>query len=168
MGRQPLDLSSGFKFCPQCSQNLPLSEYSKSSSTQHGYQSFCKACMYRRHKLWCARPGNKEKMAARLRKERAKDPERFRDYDLRSRMKLKPGTYQEMYARQNGKCAICERPNGGQRGKYRFHVDHCHDSGTIRGLLCHNCNVGIGNLKHSEKLMLKAVEYLRRYPITQT
>lgn len=166
MGRPPLNLSNGTKHCARCKQTLPLKNFSKSSSTIHGYQTYCKDCMYARHKEWAERPDNRKKLSERLRKARAKDPERFRDYDLRSNHKVPPGTYKRMYDAQNGKCAICEREDGGQKGKFRFHLDHCHDTGVIRGLLCHNCNVGIGNLRHDEKLLHRAVEYLRRFSRT--
>jgi len=59
---------------------------------------------------------------------------------------------------QKGKCAICEKKPSTKRG---LHIDHCHKTGQIRGLLCHGCNVGIGSLKDDPELLTKAVEYLR-------
>lgn len=164
MGQKPLDLSSGFKHCRQCDQKLSLEHFGKSASTIHGYQTYCRECMYQRHQVWAAKPKNKASLAKRLREARAKDPQRFRDYDLRSRLKLPPGTYQRLYEAQKGKCAICETEKL-QVGKFRLHIDHCHETGHIRGLLCHNCNVGIGNLRHDEKIMRAAIEYLHREPV---
>jgi Autographiviridae endonuclease VII len=67
--------------------------------------------------------------------------------------------YQTLITHQEGKCAICgEFPN-----KKLCH-DHDHDTGLIRGLLCHNCNTGLGHFKDSEKLLLKAIEYLKHPP----
>ncbi len=157
----PLDLSSGTKHCPRCQQTFPLAAFSKSKRNVSGYQSYCKACMYERLKEWSALPGKKAHLAARLREQRAKDPERFRDYDLRSTRGVPPGTYQRMYEEQQGKCAICQTSKL-QAGKYRLHLDHCHETGIIRGLLCHNCNVGIGNLRHDEKIIRAAIDYLNR------
>lgn len=162
MAMPRLDLSSGFKHCRQCDQRLPLEHFSKSSSTVHGYQTYCRKCSYARFKTYAEKPENKARFNKRLREARKKNPEIFRDYDLRSRMKLEPGTYQRMYDAQNGKCAIC----AGARlstGKFRLHIDHCHDTGIIRGLLCHNCNVGIGNLRHDENIMHRAIDYLKKH-----
>ncbi len=61
--------------------------------------------------------------------------------------------YDELYAQQEGRCAIC-----GVGGA--LSVDHNHETGVVRGLLCHACNTGLGGLKDSPELLLRAVEYL--------
>jgi DNA-binding CsgD family transcriptional regulator len=73
--------------------------------------------------------------------------------------------YQELLVAQGGKCAICDAPAGHQscRGKVcRLSVDHDHKTGTIRGLLCNNCNRGLGRFQDSVKLLIKAARYLQR------
>lgn len=50
-------------------------------------------------------------------------------------------------------CGIC----GGNRN---LHVDHDHDTGRFRGILCRNCNIGLGHFRSNRELLLKAVEYL--------
>lgn len=63
-----------------------------------------------------------------------------------------------MYESQKGKCAICY-----QRPKSRnLCVDHCHTSGKIRGLLCANCNHGLGNFKDNPKILRRAANYLKK------
>jgi len=69
--------------------------------------------------------------------------------------------YQVMLENQSGLCGICRRPNGGRR----FHVDHNHDTGFIRGLLCHKCNLGIGNLDDSILLLESALKYMKEGPV---
>ena len=70
--------------------------------------------------------------------------------------------YEAMLARQKGTCAICGRePSGGSTSESRLHVDHCHETGVIRGLLCGNCNHGIGKFKDDIQLLEKAIVYLR-------
>lgn len=65
--------------------------------------------------------------------------------------------YQEMLSSQEGRCAICrEHPNG--RG--RLHIDHDHETSMTRGLLCTNCNPGIGFFRDSPELLRRAAEYL--------
>lgn len=86
---------------------------------------------------------------------RNNDNHRFKRYNITSEQ------YELFKAEQDNKCAICEVdiPNG----KGDFHIDHCHKTGVIRGLLCMKCNVGLGllgdNLKNLERAyiyMLKA------------
>jgi hypothetical protein len=64
----------------------------------------------------------------------------------------------ELYQKQEGKCKICGEKPSTQRG---LHIDHCHTTGSVRGLLCHGCNVGIGAMKENPEILSKAIEYLR-------
>ena len=64
----------------------------------------------------------------------------------------------ELYQKQEGKCAICEKEPSTQRG---LHVDHCHDSGKVKGLLCHGCNTALGSFKDNPNLLTKAIKYIR-------
>jgi hypothetical protein len=70
--------------------------------------------------------------------------------------------YQKMHEAQNGLCAICHRPETRTiRGEVRpLCVDHEHETGRVRGLLCSNCNVAIGFLD-SEASLNSAIHYLR-------
>lgn len=62
--------------------------------------------------------------------------------------------YESLVVKQNGCCAIC-----GTKPK-KLHVDHCHNSGRIRGLLCFHCNFVLGQAKDSKLTLQKAIEYL--------
>jgi hypothetical protein len=90
---------------------------------------------------------------------------RSKEYDLEYQMKKNYGIgffeYDAMFEKQNGLCAICDAPPPNHHKK-RLNIDHCHKSGRIRGLLCDACNRGIGLLKDSPDLMLKAISYLAR------
>jgi len=66
--------------------------------------------------------------------------------------------YEALLTAQHGACAICGATEPGGRG--RFHIDHCHDKGGVRGLLCANCNQGLGKFKDSPSLLYKAAAYL--------
>jgi hypothetical protein len=68
--------------------------------------------------------------------------------------------YNELLAKQNYQCACCGTTD--PRGQGTFHVDHCHKTGIIRGLLCHLCNTGIGKLGDDLSGLLKAVAYLEK------
>ena len=62
-----------------------------------------------------------------------------------------------MKRKQEGRCAICGEEPSTKRG---LAIDHCHITGKVRGLLCHGCNIGIGSMKDSAVLLLKAIRYL--------
>lgn len=64
--------------------------------------------------------------------------------------------YERMFADQHGVCAICEQPELTRR----LSVDHNHESGAVRGLLCHRCNVAIGLFKENVEVMVNAIGYL--------
>jgi hypothetical protein len=59
--------------------------------------------------------------------------------------------------RAKGRCEIC-----GRRSRKRLHVDHCHKTKKVRGLLCNNCNIGIGMLNDCPKRIRSALRYLAR------
>ena len=73
--------------------------------------------------------------------------------------------YAELHQRQKGLCAICFKPETATRnGKVKsLAVDHCHESGKIRGLLCYECNTGIGKLHEDENILMAAVKYLKEH-----
>jgi hypothetical protein len=64
----------------------------------------------------------------------------------------------ELLARQGG-CAICKSQT--PRGRHGWHVDHCHVSGRVRGILCNTCNLGLGALQDSPEICDAAANYLR-------
>ena len=67
-------------------------------------------------------------------------------------------------AQQDYKCAICGTSE--PMGTYNvWHVDHCHDTGRVRGILCFKCNMGLGKFDDSPLLLRLAIEYLLREPL---
>jgi hypothetical protein len=74
---------------------------------------------------------------------------------------ITPEQYDALLEAQDGRCAICGETPSGRQAAGRLHVDHCHETGRIRGLLCVRCNPGIGHFREREDLLLRAVEYLR-------
>ena len=96
---------------------------------------------------------------------RAANPDYFKDKDLKKYYGVTLDWYKEQYAKQGGACAICNKPETSViRGKVlSLAVDHCHDTGKVRGLLCIPCNQGIGMLKHNRDLLQKAIAYLETY-----
>lgn len=68
--------------------------------------------------------------------------------------------YEQMLAKQGGRCAVCKSASPNTDRIKNFPVDHCHKTGKIRGLLCAKCNRAIGLLKDDVELLKSAMEYL--------
>lgn len=84
---------------------------------------------------------------------------------LITRYGLTPNDYDEMVAAQNNRCFICEKTATRSRG--RLHVDHCHRTGEVRGLLCHGCNTMLGLMHENVSVFARAAEYLTNPPSRQ-
>lgn len=86
---------------------------------------------------------------------------RQRKYQLMGKYGITEDDYQCMLEEQGGKCAICSTDT--PTGKWKvFAVDHCHLTGNVRGLLCNECNRGMGLLKDNAQLLRNAADYLER------
>lgn len=127
-----------------------------------------------------ARSRNKEAYNARLRERRAADPEKFRAKSrawyaehkeeriaarrvnhLAEKYGLTPLQVEKMIRKQKGKCAICKQP---PTGRWKtLHVDHDHETGKVRGMLCYRCNLALGQFKDSLDLVKSAAAYLARH-----
>lgn len=70
--------------------------------------------------------------------------------------------YDRLYEKQSGVCAICHLPQSSTRNS-RLCVDHDHQTGEVRGLLCSDCNRGIGLLKDDYRILNNAADYLRAF-----
>jgi hypothetical protein len=78
---------------------------------------------------------------------------------LREAYKLSEDDYDLMHAAQHGRCAICGKVDATET-QHALVVDHDHSTGEVRGLLCNNCNVGLGFLQDDEEVLRGAVAYL--------
>lgn len=103
----------------------------------------CKECKRRTYQREYMREWNK------INPEYRRDRRIFRKYGI---------TAEKYLELSNKGCAICGTLVSGGVG--RFHVDHNHDTGQVRGLLCCSCNLGIGSLNDSVIMLLRAVDYL--------
>jgi hypothetical protein len=89
----------------------------------------------------------------------------YREADMMRTFGISLTEYAQMFARQDGKCAICGAESGGSRqGKEKaLAVDHCHATRAVRGLLCEACNTGIGKFKDNPETLRAAADYLERH-----
>lgn len=84
--------------------------------------------------------------------------EKGRQYWLKSKYNITPKDYDEMLEKQNHRCALCNKHVS--ELERRLAVDHCHDTGIIRGLLCMPCNTSLGQLGDTPKAISKILSYL--------
>lgn len=139
--------SPGTKTCRACGEIKSLDDFHKGPGAGNK-QGNCKSCQ------------------VRLNRERVeRDPEKYRVMQKRNHLRKKYGLsleeYQELFDRQGGRCAICrEGPDGAGRKYGHLNVDHDHDTGLVRGLLCSRCNTALGLLRDDLEIVYAAEAYL--------
>lgn len=139
------------KQCPSCGIEKPVDQFSRDKNRPDGRYPYCKVCTSAR---------KKEK---RYDKEwREANPDKVktnRRTGLLRRYGLTEEDFNAMLAAQNGACAICKSTDPQDRWG-RFHVDHCHTTGKVRGLLCSHCNTGLGKFYDNTETLAEAIRYL--------
>jgi hypothetical protein len=177
------------KKCTTCKTEYPLTDYRKDASRHNGIHPTCNSCNKEIQKRWYS--NNKEKakktaisnyhnkkdiINAKKKQDRIDNPEKYKynrqkDYNpITSKVAswknagIKNMTYDRyltMLLNQNNCCAICNIHE--DFCKRKLDVDHNHNTGEARGLLCTLCNTGIGKLKDSIDMLDKALIYLKNY-----
>ena len=142
------------KMCIACGEIKPLNMYTKNAASRDGHIGTCKKCKAKQQRKRRA----KAKAADAPTEKAIKDAKRRRNNHLKINYGIDESVYRKMYAAQHGVCAICKQPESIE-GR-RLCVDHSHTTGDVRGLLCSNCNRGIGLLKDSPELLRNAFHYL--------
>ncbi len=109
----------------------------------------------------------KDRRAAYMREYMAQNPRIRKNAGFKIRYGIDADAYEAMFKRQGGVCLICKKPetslNQHTHEPRLLSVDHCHDTGKVRGLLCKRCNTGIGAFEEDPKLMQAAIRYVRRH-----
>ena len=88
-----------------------------------------------------------------------KDPETYKWRARLNRHGLTKENFMQIVSNQDNKCALCRKPFEGLFGK-DCHIDHCHETNRVRGLLCMPCNVGLGMLGDNVEGLKKAINYI--------
>lgn len=149
-----------YRICPGCKYRYKRTEFGGGA----GMHGVCKACQ-------------QERRARLMGKKFADDPEGFRLYrqerarkNLLRKYGLNSEQYDAMHQAQGGVCAICGQPErirmkirGETTVKTTLSIDHCHETGVIRGLLCNSCNVGLGVFGDSPDVLRLAAQYLEQF-----
>ncbi|EEP75175.1 hypothetical protein MCAG_05502 [Micromonospora sp. ATCC 39149] len=134
--RPPAPVPAGLKWCPDCGDTKPLEDFPRTRKAG-GRHSYCKPCHNARGKETVQRLYGGT-----------------REYHLRRRYGVGQKEFDELLAEQGGVCAIC----GGADPQ---HLDHDHRTGWVRGILCFNCNGGLGQFRDSPTRLARAITYLK-------
>lgn len=160
---------NGTKVCCKCGEEKPVSEFHKDKNSSDGYTYQCKACRNAKYKEYYHANADKMKekreSTKEYRKEYYNDPERklqYRRKYIEREFGIKYEQYDQMLEKQKGVCAICGCPETKPNAKY-LAVDHNHETGLVRGLLCNNCNRALGLLKDNKEILQNAIKYLEKY-----
>ncbi len=97
-----------------------------------------------------------------LKRWRAKNPARVKGYNLKRAFGITLEEYDAMLQKQGGVCAVCGNPEKTHQNGFPLAVDHYHETKKVRGLLCLNCNRGIGHFEDNPELLAKAIQYLEK------
>jgi hypothetical protein len=110
---------------------------------------------------WHVRNREYRKIKDKEYREKNRDKEKIRSRKQQIKLYgLTEDDYNRMFLEQEERCAICNAHQS--EFEKSFHIDHCHKTNKVRGLLCRNCNVGLGHFKDSIELMDKAINYLNK------
>ena len=152
-----MEYLSQSKICTKCHTSKSLDMFSPNARLKDGKQSCCKEC-YRKYK---ATPKMKEYQRRRYNNRNEADKVTKFEYHLLYNYGITIKQRQQIFDDQGGCCKICGRHE--TEFKIKLAVDHCHKTNKVRGLLCSNCNHGIGNLRDSIHLLESALRYLKQY-----
>ena len=123
------------KHCNSCDTTKPIEEFYKAKGRKDGRSWWCSTC------------------AKAYRKKKYNTDTNW-EYQIKCLYGLDPADYYKMYDEQGGACKICSK------NFPRLCVDHCHNSGKVRGLLCQKCNKAIGLLGDNLDYLTNAITYL--------
>lgn len=173
---------NGMKRCTKCEIELPVGEFYERPGGK--YHCECRSCtkvrsqlvynkkkkeaqLYAKRRWATMLPEEKAQQNARVREDRAANPGKYRKYDRNRSLKkygITADDYDAMLKRQGDVCAICKKH---PQGKQDLHLDHDHNTGRVRGILCRGCNTALGHFGDDVEGVLAVLSYLRNPPFDQ-
>ena len=145
MSAKPILVIDDKKLCSGktgCGKLKPISEFYRNSEAVSGFSYQCKECRNKSRKEIYSKTDNFQRAARR---------------GILKKFNMTLNEYDELLEKQNGVCAICGEIN---KHGWRLAVDHDHRTGKIRGLLCHYCNVALGQVNENVNTLSKMITYL--------
>lgn len=143
-------------WCPRCTQTKNVRFFgNRPGGRRKGY---CRECEsdYLAERLASSKDARDDRRAAALKYSRS---ERSRELRLAKLYGITLADYDAMLAAQSGLCAICSAGEPGGNANH-WHVDHNHQTGRVRGLLCTRCNIGLGYFQDDPDRLANALAYL--------
>lgn len=137
--------STGAKSCSRCKRKKPLSEFYRTTETVTGFSSACRPCVRKSDKIRNIRDKEKRRKAHKF-------------VNVKRKYGLTKNEWEIILNSQQNGCAICRKIFDHYKD---IHVDHCHSTGKVRGLLCNKCNFALGLLCDDPKIIDSAARYLR-------
>lgn len=150
-GNKPVKVGELWKTCTECEKLLPLDEFHRNKDSPDLKHSKCKVCKntqarekYHAQEIKNARPSYASSRERHL----------LRTYGINMQ------TYSEMLAKQDFCCGVCGKHQDDE--KKSLHVDHNHETGEIRGLLCNFCNRQVIGRHKDPEIFRAAAKYLSK------
>lgn len=146
------DIHLGGKTCPHCKQYKAAEDYTvvKKGPRKGHLVSWCKVCR-----------------AEATKNTKQRDPSTYRRIEWPSKLRriygIEPEDYYNLLAAQGGGCAICGTKMPKNKRTEVFSIDHCHQTGVVRGLLCTPCNRGLGLFEDDSDRLRLAANYIENY-----
>lgn len=145
------------KRCSKCKEVLTVENgiVRKTGPATGKFRSECRKCGTELAKAW--KTQNPDRVREQSRNWKAKHPEKAAGYKRKSAYGISVAEFESLVCKQGNLCGICRGPMVPSKNQ---HVDHNHETGEIRGLLCSKCNTGLGLLGDSPELLRAAAAYL--------
>ena len=149
------DAAEGKKTCTGCGVRQEFASFRRTRLGSNGYSSKCRPC---ENKYGSAKA---KEYRARHNEQGIKPyyhPKKIRARKLWERYGLTPAGWDALFESQGRACAICRRTDAPA-----WHVDHCHTSKKVRGILCYRCNTMLGHAMDSKTTLMAGIGYLEKH-----
>jgi hypothetical protein len=133
-----VEVPEGAKWCPDCGQVKPVVEFPRTKAATSGRHTYCRPCHNARGRASVEKVGGS------------------RTYHLKRRYGITAADADALLAAQGGVCAVCKEAPAD-------HVDHDHETGAVRALLCFNCNGGLGQFRDDPATLRAAADYVEHH-----
>lgn len=158
------------KRCSKCEKDLPMSAFYLRTKA-NSYHSACKGCEREMAKDWYKR--NRDAAKAKVREWRERNTDAVKRYRIDNRQKnyrqelvrkygVDPAWFDRQLQQQGNLCVCCKRHFQWGNKQTSPHVDHCHKTQTVRGILCNRCNTVLGLCEDNANLLSILARYLRK------
>ncbi len=150
------------KFCNTCKMERSLAQFRKDKGKKDGLSTQCSPCQKVRQREYYEK--NREEIIRKSIEWGKRNPDSvWKRWHKQRGINITREEQQKIFESQDGCCAICKTK--WIEGMPILFLDHNHHTGDVRGLLCRNCNTGLGQFKDSVDALLAAIEYLNSHAL---